>query len=99
MGYRDDVAGKAGRIELTPPLATSDSASLLPVVLNSSGIAQLPDFLAAPYIADGRLVRLWPAAAGDRTALHAIYPSHRSLSAKVRVFTDSLIAEVDAWRT
>ena len=99
MAYRDDVADEAGRIELPTSLAISDCAALLPVVLDNAGTAQLPDFLAAPYIADGRLVRLWPAAAGDRTALHAIYPSHRSLSAKVRVFTDSLIAEVDAWRT
>lgn len=31
--------------------------------------------------------------------LHAVYPSHRSLSAKVRVFIDALIAKLGQWRT
>jgi len=91
--YQDDAGGGPGRIALPPSLAISDSAALLPVVLDHGGIAQLPDFLAAPHVADGRLVRIWPATSGDRTAIHAVYPSHRSLSAKVRVFIDALTTE------
>ncbi len=63
--------------------------------LGGAGIAYLPDFLARPYVADGRLVRLWPTAEGIETVIHAIYPSHRSLSAKVRVFIDALVASFD----
>lgn len=96
MAYQDDVGGDGGRIELPPTVAISDSAALLPVVLADGGIATLPDFLAAPYVTDGRLVRLWPAARGDRTVIHAVYPSHRSLSAKVRVFIDALVSSIAA---
>ncbi|MET3722832.1 LysR family transcriptional regulator [Sphingomonas trueperi] len=99
MSYRDDVADEPGCIELTPSVAISDSAALLPIVLDDAGIAKLPDFLAAPHIADGRLIRLWPGASGDQTVLHAVYPSHRSLSAKVRVFIDALIADLGSWRS
>jgi DNA-binding transcriptional LysR family regulator len=47
-------------------------------------------------VADGRLTRLWPETKGGELAIHAIYPSHRSLSAKVRVFIDALIASIDS---
>ncbi len=73
-------------------MVVSDSAALLPVVLGSGGIARLPDFLAAAPVADGRLVRLWPGHKGDLIDIHAIYPSRHSLSAKVRVFIDALLA-------
>lgn len=95
MAYQDNATGDARRIELPPAVAISDSAALLPVLLGGAGIAYLPDFLARPYVADGRLVRLWPTAEGIETVIHAIYPSHRSLSAKVRVFIDALVASFD----
>ncbi|BCM82280.1 LysR family transcriptional regulator [Methylobacterium indicum] len=86
------------RVEFLPAVVVSDSAALLPVVLGGGGIARLPDFLAAAPVADGRLVRLWPRHGGDLIDIHAIYPSRHSLSAKVRVFIDALLAwlpEVD----
>lgn len=95
MSYQDDATGEAGRIELPPAVAITDSAALLPVVLGGAGIAYLPDFLARTCVADGRLVRLWPAAEEIETVIHAVYPSHRSLSAKVRVFIDALVASLD----
>ncbi len=95
MAYHDDATGEARCIELPPTVAISDSAALLPVVLGGAGIAYLPDFLARPYVLDDQLVRLWPAAEAIETVIHAIYPSHRSLSAKVRVFIDALVASFD----
>jgi DNA-binding transcriptional LysR family regulator len=68
----------------------SDAAAMLPAVLDGAGIARLPDFLARPCVADGRLVRLWGPCRGDEVDIHALYPSHRALSPKVRVFIDAL---------
>lgn len=99
MAYQDQAPGNAGRIELLPTAAISDSVALLPALLGGAGIAHLPDFLASPYIADRRLLRLWPASKGDQIPIHAIYPSHRSLSAKVRVFIDALIVSIDGRET
>jgi len=47
----------------------------------------------------GHLVRIFPELHGETIEIHALYPSHRSLSAKVRVFIDALaqhIADVRA---
>lgn len=88
--YRDGMADGSGRIELSPSIAISDSAAMLPAVLCGAGIAHLPDFLAGPLVAEGRLLRLWPEAEGMLIPIHAVYPSRRSLSAKVRVFIDAL---------
>lgn len=92
--YRDEGGGDAGQIELPPAIAISDAAALLPVVLTGAGIAHLPDFLARSLVADGRLVRLPLTIAREPTMIHAVYPSHRSLSAKVRVFIDALTASI-----
>ena len=92
--YLDNASGDTGRIELPPAIAISDAAALLPVVLAGGGIAHLPDFLARSFVADGRLVRLRPTIAREQSVIHAVYPNHRSLSAKVRVFIDALTASV-----
>ena len=41
-------------------------------------------------LADGTLVRVLPDHEGGTLDVHALYPSHRSLSAKVRAFVDAL---------
>lgn len=95
IGYADRCAtyrdAHGGVIELPPRIAVSDSAAMLPVVLGDGGIARLPDFLAGPHIDAGRLTRLWPSSIDDGLDIHALYPSHRALSPKVRVFIDALI--------
>jgi DNA-binding transcriptional LysR family regulator len=58
------------------------------------GIARLPEFLAADALANGTLVRVLPHLEGDTVEAHALYPSRRSLSAKVRVFIDALVAHL-----
>lgn len=92
--YQDEAPGGTSQIELAPAIAISDAAALLPVVLAGVGIAHLPDFLARSLVADGRLVRLRPTIAREPTMIHAVYPSHRNLSAKVRVFIDALAASI-----
>lgn len=94
VGYQDDASREASRVEWPASAAISDSAAMLPAILAGAGIADLPDFLVAPLVAEGRLVRLWPDIAGNRREIHAVYPSHRSLSAKVRVFIDALTADI-----
>jgi DNA-binding transcriptional LysR family regulator len=79
------------QVEFRPAHVVSDSAALEPVLLGGAGIGRLPDFIARRGIAAGDLVRLFPQAGGDRFDVHALYTSHRSLSAKVRVFIDALI--------
>lgn len=57
------------------------------------GIGMLPDFHAADALASGALVRVLPQFSCDSVDAHALYPSHQSLSAKVRVFIDMLVEQ------
>ena len=83
--------GAIQQIEFRPANVVSDSAALKPMLVGGAGIGRLPDFVAKDAVAQGTLVRLFPEAKGDMFEVHALYTSHRSLSAKVRVFIDALI--------
>ena len=61
------------------------------MLLGGAGVGWLPDFHAIDAIADGSLIRVLPEWSSGAVEAHALYPSHRSLSAKVRVFIDALI--------
>jgi DNA-binding transcriptional LysR family regulator len=88
--------GATQQVEFSPTNAVSDSAALQPVLVGGGGIGRLPDFSARDAVDRGELVRLFPEAQGDMFGVHALYTSHRSLSAKVRVFIDALIDYIHA---
>lgn len=75
-----------------------DASAQMVVVAGGAGIGRLPDYLAASAVAAGKLVRVLPRLEGELIDIHALYPSHRSLSAKVRVFIDALVAHVKSIR-
>ncbi|SKC17323.1 DNA-binding transcriptional regulator, LysR family [Kosakonia radicincitans] len=54
------------------------------------GIGYLPSFMIDRDIVEGRLIQLLPATQGEEIAIHAIYPSRRHLSLRVRAFIDGL---------
>jgi DNA-binding transcriptional LysR family regulator len=83
--------GAMREIEFRPANVVSDSAALKPMLVGGAGIGRLPDFIARDAVARGELVRLFPETEGDSFSIHALYTSHRSLSAKVRVFIDALV--------
>ena len=83
--------GAIQEIAFRPANVVSDSAALEPMLVGGAGIGRLPDFIAKDAVARGGLVRIFPEAVSDIYEVHALYTSHRSLSAKVRVFIDSLV--------
>ena len=91
------LAGQVQRIEQPVPRILSDNYDfLLANALAGSGLLFTPWWSAAPYIADGRLVRLMadyeldPDAFGPH--ILAVYPSHRRATHKVQVFIQFLEA-------
>ena len=64
------------------------------MLIGGAGIGMLPNFHAAGPIAEGALTRVLPNYACGAVDAHALYPSRRSLSAKVRVFIDALVAHL-----
>ena len=84
-------SGAITEIALRPVAVVPEPAVMRTMLLGGAGIGWLPDFHAAEALAGGSLVRLLPDWSTGVVEAHALYPSHRSLSAKVRVFIDAMI--------
>ncbi|WP_406236041.1 LysR substrate-binding domain-containing protein [Isoptericola jiangsuensis] len=76
------------QVALSSHLAVSDSYAYAAAGLAGLGIVQMADFLMAPMIEDGRLVRILDGWSNEPLPVHVVYPENRHLSAKVRVFLD-----------
>ena len=83
-------------IETEPGTVIPEPAVTKIMLLGDAGIGWLPDFDARDAIAAGTLVRVLPDYTTENVDVHALYPSHRSLSAKVRVFIDALAGHMSA---
>jgi DNA-binding transcriptional LysR family regulator len=75
----------SGPIEVNSPLAARAAA------LSGLGFTILPDFIAAPDIAAGRLQTFLDDHLLTGGGIFAVYPHRRYLPAKVRVFVDFLV--------
>ncbi len=73
---------------VSPRLAIAEPSILLDMVEQGAGIGAVPYVYAAGPIAAGRIVRVLPAFHQGLRPIHAIYPSRRLLTLKVRVFVD-----------
>ncbi|PYE41243.1 DNA-binding transcriptional LysR family regulator [Rhizobium sp. PP-F2F-G20b] len=72
-------------------LLSSNETLLHLAALRGMGMVFLPESLVAEDLKAGRLELLFPEALGVSNTLHAVYPSRKYLSAKVRTFIDFLV--------
>jgi len=86
-----EVMTSAGKLSIAarPVLSVSSFILVRDAVRAGAGAARLPLSLAIPDLATGRLVS-WGELAGLQTALWALYPTRRLLSARVSAFLDYL---------
>lgn len=75
----------SGPIEVNSPIVARAAA------VSGLGFAMLPDFIAAPDVASGKLVTMLDDRLLAGTGIFAVYPHRRYLPAKVRVFVDFLV--------
>jgi DNA-binding transcriptional LysR family regulator len=81
-------------VQVRGPLCANSFFVLREAAAAGLGIARVPALLAERAIAERRLVSLLDAHAPPAVPLHALYPSARYLSPKVRVFVEMLRARV-----
>jgi DNA-binding transcriptional LysR family regulator len=91
-------SGATNAVALQPIAIIPEPDVLRTLLIAGAGVGLLPDFHARSAVADGTLVRLLPDWTSGRVDVHALYPSHRSLSAKVRVFIDALAVHLASGR-
>jgi DNA-binding transcriptional LysR family regulator len=87
-------SGTVQEFEIVPGTVVPEPAVVKTMLIAGAGIARLPEFHAADALANGTLIRVLPNLEGDLVEAHALYPSRRSLSAKVRVFIDALVTHL-----
>jgi len=87
-------------VYVTGDLRANNGEFLTRVAIAGRGIVNIPTFIAAGALRDGRLERVLPGFAPPEQALFALYPAGRAVPMKLRVFLDFIaraLAELPAW--
>src|SRR5262249_40174220 len=77
-------------VSVAPRLVASDMDVLLAAVLANQGLGLLPAFTSMPSLTGGRIQRVLRDWELPATPVHAVYPSTRHVSPKVKSFVDHL---------
>ena len=97
----ESPAGAKHAVRITPRHRANNGRMLAALTVEGLGVVFEPDFIVAPEVRAGRLVRLLPDYEPARSPIAAVYPSRRHLSAKVRTFVDFLaerFAQAQGWQ-
>jgi DNA-binding transcriptional LysR family regulator len=86
--------GESIEVPVSSRLLVNDFDLLRQAVIAGLGIGLLPEPDCALPLTEGRLKRILPAWTGVETPIHAVYPSSRHLSSKVKAFVDHLHARM-----
>jgi len=78
--------GEAFKVNVAEAMASAAEAGM--------GICLLPDYVAAPALQRGALLRLLPRYRLQEKQIHALYPSRRFLDAKIKTWVDFLALEL-----
>jgi DNA-binding transcriptional LysR family regulator len=81
-------AGEEEPITPVGPLRVTNSDALLPTLLEGLAIAELPEFIAGEYLADGRLESILKDWHLTKGGLYFVTPSARARPAKVTALSD-----------
>jgi len=82
------VNGETKRYDLGGWLSVNDAENYVAAALRGCGLIQVPRFHVEDELRDGRLVEVLAQCPSPEMTLSAMYPYHRQLSPRVRVFID-----------
>ncbi|NII10798.1 LysR family transcriptional regulator [Oleiagrimonas sp. C23AA] len=85
-----DTNGRVHHIEQPARCQVDDMQMLLAAALAGAGIVYGPDFVLGEHVASGRLEQVLTNFTTQSLGIHAVYPSARLLSAKLRLFIEGL---------
>ncbi len=97
-GHRWHFAGPDGptAVDVRGRFRADNSEAVREAVISGAGIAVIPVWLFSDEISAGRVRIILEAFEPDRLPIHAVYPSRRQLSAKVRAMIDFLAGKFAA---
>lgn len=85
-----EKAGRELRVRVEGQLTFNGTAQLLNGALAGCGLAYVPEEMATPHIADGRLIRVLADWCPPYSGYHLFYPSRRQSSAVFALVVDAL---------
>lgn len=80
--------GERVQVALSSHIALNDSFAYTAAGVAGLGIVQMAEHLLAPHLRDGRLVPVLQDWHNDPLPIYLVYPQHRHLPAKLRVFLE-----------
>lgn len=83
-------------VPISGPIRADNGDIIRLAALGGAGILFQPHFIVGADIAAGRLVHVLPDWQSAELGIHAVYPSRKHLSAKVRTFIDFLVDKLEA---
>ena len=89
-GWTFSIDGSPHTAEATPRLTVNETDAYLACGLEGLGLIRIANYLAAPHLRAGRLVRVLAGYQGEPVPVSLVYPQHRHLSSAVRAFADWL---------
>lgn len=90
FSHRNDATHQA-TVRVAPVMRSNNGDTCRDAALGGQGIVLQPDFLVGDVLESGQLIELMPDWQGGELGIHAVYPSRRYLSAKVRLLVDYLV--------
>jgi len=78
-------------VNVSGPLRANNGDLLMAAALGGKGVYHSPTFFCGKYLGENRLERALEDYPAPETAIHAVWPPNRHLSAKVRAFVDFLV--------
>jgi DNA-binding transcriptional LysR family regulator len=90
----EDEKGDTASVRCVAQVVSNTATACRAIVLAGGGFGLLTDFSTADDVAAGRLVRLLPTWRSAPAGIHAVYPSTRLPSPKVRAFVDAMKARI-----
>ena len=85
-----EPGGEERQVRIAGRINANNGALLAEMAVAGSGITRAPCFILGPLIERGVLTRVLPMLPRQTLAIHAVYPTRRHLSAKVRALADFL---------
>jgi DNA-binding transcriptional LysR family regulator len=89
-----DLDGQSHQINGPLRMATDNMQMLLAAALAGAGVTYGPSFVFGHHVATGELVALLPDHRTSDLAIHAVYPTTRHVSMKLRRFIDQLVMDL-----
>lgn len=99
--FESNQTGEQRAVTVKPRMHTNNGDTIRAVVLGGQGVALQPAFMVSPDIQAGNLVSLLPEWSGPKFGIHAVYPSRKHLSLKVKTLIDYLAGKLAGceWQT